>query len=41
MTASDKRVVRTNLWIADAFDERLAREPGVSLKIFPVRENTR
>jgi D-3-phosphoglycerate dehydrogenase / 2-oxoglutarate reductase len=32
-------VVRTDLWISDAFDERLAREPGVSLRVFPVRGN--
>lgn len=37
--AGDKRVVRTDLWIADAFDERLRREPGVSLRVFPVRGN--
>jgi D-3-phosphoglycerate dehydrogenase / 2-oxoglutarate reductase len=37
--AGDKRVVRTDLWISDAFDERLAREPGVSLRVFPVRGN--
>lgn len=37
--AVDKRVVRTDLWIADAFDQRLAREPGVSLRVFPVRGN--
>ncbi|HEX7891758.1 MAG TPA: hydroxyacid dehydrogenase [Ramlibacter sp.] len=38
--AGDKRVVRTDLWISDAFDERLKREPGVSLRVFPVRGNT-
>lgn len=38
--AIDKKVVRTDLWIADAFDERLAREPGVSLRVFPVRGNS-
>lgn len=37
--AAEKRVVRTDLWIAPAFDERLAREPGVSLAVFPVRGN--
>ena len=36
---ADKRVVRTDLWISPAFDERLKREPGVSLGIFPVRGN--
>jgi D-3-phosphoglycerate dehydrogenase len=37
--AAGKRVVRSDLWIADAFDERLAREPGVSVRVFPVRGN--
>lgn len=37
--AGEKRVVRTDLWIADAFDARLASEPGVSLRVFPVRGN--
>lgn len=37
MMASQKQVVRSDLWIDAAFDERLAREPGVSLRIFPVR----
>ncbi len=32
--ANDKRVVRSDLWIDNAFDERLAREPGVSLSVF-------
>jgi D-3-phosphoglycerate dehydrogenase len=36
MTAA-KRVVRSDLWINPAFDERLAREPGVSLGVFAVR----
>ena len=39
MAATDKRVVRSDLWIAPAFDERLAREPDVSLRVFPVRGN--
>jgi D-3-phosphoglycerate dehydrogenase len=37
MKATDKRVVRSDLWIDGAFDERLAREPGVSLSVFQVR----
>ncbi|MES2185965.1 MAG: hydroxyacid dehydrogenase [Pseudomonadota bacterium] len=37
MTGVQKRVVRSDLWIAPAFDERLADEPGISLGIFPVR----
>ncbi|HSI61437.1 MAG TPA: hydroxyacid dehydrogenase [Ideonella sp.] len=39
MAANDKRVVRSDLWIHAAFDERLAREPDVSVRIFPVRGN--
>lgn len=37
--ANEKRVVRSDLWIDGAFDARLAREPGVSLAVFPVRGN--
>ena len=37
--AAGKRVVRSDLWIDAAFDERLAREPGVSVRVFPVRGN--
>jgi len=37
--AAEKRVVRSDLWIDPAFDARLAREPGVSLAVFPVRGN--
>ncbi|WP_041675365.1 hydroxyacid dehydrogenase [Ramlibacter tataouinensis] len=37
MTTSPRRVVRSDLWIDAAFDQRLAREPGVSVGIFPVR----
>jgi D-3-phosphoglycerate dehydrogenase len=36
-TASEQRVVRSDLWIDAAFDQRLAQEPGVSLAVFPVR----
>jgi D-3-phosphoglycerate dehydrogenase / 2-oxoglutarate reductase len=39
MMAADKRVVRSDLWIDAAFDERLSREPGVSLRVFPARGN--
>lgn len=35
--ADDKRVVRTDLWIAPAFDARLKGEPGVSLAVFATR----
>lgn len=35
--ATEKRVVRSDLWINAAFDDRLAREPGVSLSVFQVR----
>lgn len=37
MKTGEKRVVRSDLWINPAFDERLAREPGVSLSVFQVR----
>jgi D-3-phosphoglycerate dehydrogenase len=39
MSTTTKRVVRSDLWINAAFDERLAREQDVSLCIFPVRGN--
>ncbi len=35
----EKRVVRSDLWIDPAFDDRLARDPGVSLAVFPARGN--
>lgn len=35
--AGARRVVRSDLWIAPAFDERLAQEPGLSLGVFAVR----
>lgn len=35
--AGPRRVVRSDLWIAPAFDERLAQEPGLSLGVFAVR----
>jgi D-3-phosphoglycerate dehydrogenase len=35
--ASPTRVVRSNLWIDSAFDERMSREPGVSLRVFDVQ----
>ena len=38
--AQTRRVVRSDLWIDPAFDARLAREPGVSLGVFPARGNT-
>ncbi|MBC5783162.1 hydroxyacid dehydrogenase [Ramlibacter sp. USB13] len=37
--ADNKRVVRTDLWINEAFDRRLKDEPGVSLAVFPTRGN--
>ena len=39
MSAAAKRVVRSDRWIDPAFDERLAREPGVSLAVFAARGN--
>ena len=35
--AGARRVVRSDLWIAPAFDERLAQERDVSLGVFAVR----
>ncbi len=35
--AAAKRVVRSDLWIDPVFDERLAREPGISLGVFAAR----
>ena len=32
-------MVRSDLWIDAAFDERLAREPGVSVGVFATRGN--
>jgi D-3-phosphoglycerate dehydrogenase len=37
MAAVTKRVVRSDLWIDPAFDQRLAREEDVSLRVFEVR----
>jgi D-3-phosphoglycerate dehydrogenase len=39
MATTIKRVVRSDLWINGAFDERLARERDVSLRVFAVRGN--
>jgi len=39
MTTVHKRVVRSDLWIDPAFDERLASEPDVSLRVFPTQGN--
>jgi D-3-phosphoglycerate dehydrogenase / 2-oxoglutarate reductase len=39
MAGIQKRVVRSDLWISPAFDERLAGERDVSLSIFSVRGN--
>ncbi|MGZ5178835.1 MAG: hydroxyacid dehydrogenase [Ramlibacter sp.] len=39
MRSSGKRVVRSDLWINPAFDERLAREAEVSVSVFQVRGN--
>jgi D-3-phosphoglycerate dehydrogenase len=39
MSAGDKRVVRSDRWIDPAFDERLQREPGVSLAVFAAGGN--
>jgi D-3-phosphoglycerate dehydrogenase len=40
MSVRERRVVRSDLWIDPAFDARLAREPGVSLAVFPARGNS-
>jgi D-3-phosphoglycerate dehydrogenase / 2-oxoglutarate reductase len=37
--ANANRVVRSDLWLSPVFDERIAREPGISLGVFPVRGN--
>ncbi len=37
MAATTRRVVRSDLWIGAAFDERLAREKDLSLRVFEVR----
>ncbi len=37
MPQPQKRVVRSDLWISPAFDERLAREADVSLRVFKIR----
>lgn len=39
MKTHDKRVVRSDLWIDAAFDERLGLEQGVSVEVFPVSGN--
>jgi D-3-phosphoglycerate dehydrogenase len=39
MTACEKHVVRSDLWISPAFDERLALEPGIRLCVFSLRGN--
>ncbi|HEX2544744.1 MAG TPA: hydroxyacid dehydrogenase [Ramlibacter sp.] len=39
MTAAEKRVVRSDLWIDPVFDARLAREADISLGVFPARGN--
>jgi len=39
MTTNQKRVVRSDVWIDAVFDQRLAREAGVSLGVFPTRGN--
>ncbi|CAN7763093.1 hydroxyacid dehydrogenase [Variovorax sp. LjRoot84] len=40
MTGLQKRVVRSDLWIAPAFDERMASEQDIELRIFSVRSNS-
>jgi D-3-phosphoglycerate dehydrogenase / 2-oxoglutarate reductase len=39
MATPEKRVVRSDLWIDRAFDERLGRESDVSVRVFPVSGN--
>ena len=40
MAANEKRVVRSDVWIDPVFDQRLEREPGVSVGVFPIRGNS-
>ncbi|MET0937208.1 MAG: hydroxyacid dehydrogenase [Luteibacter sp.] len=40
MTSLPKRVVRSDLWIAPAFDQRMANEQDIDLKIFPAHGNS-
>jgi len=39
MTHGTQRVVRSDLWIDGSFDERLAREKDISVRVFQVRGN--
>jgi D-3-phosphoglycerate dehydrogenase len=39
MAIATKRVVRSDLWIDKSFDERLAKEKDLSVRVFPVRGN--
>ena len=39
MATTEKRVVRSDLWIDRAFDERLGRESDISVRVFPVSGN--
>lgn len=36
---TERRVVRSDLWLAPDFDQRLAREAAIRLAVFPVRGN--
>lgn len=40
MAGLQKRVVRSDLWIAPAFDQRMASERDIELKIFPARSDS-
>ena len=40
MNTADKKVVRSDLWIDPVFDERLATQADISLKVFPVHGQT-
>lgn len=40
MTKLQKRVVRSDLWIAPAFDARIAGEHDIALGVFPVHSNS-
>ena len=41
MAAAFRQVVRTDLWIAPAFDQRLARESALKLQVLPVHGDPR
>ncbi len=40
MTTMKKQVVRSDLWIDGAFDQRMAQEKDIAVSVFPVRGDT-